>query len=151
MRAVGRLFVTLVGFIVAIAVAALFLVVASTGLHPAPADATVRWWFEFTLALGYATSLIGAAAFVPMAVLIIVSESLAIRAIVAYIAFGAALGGAAALGLSSRFSPAGQDATGATLLVATGIVGGCVYWLIAGRTAGLTARVPSSPRETPPT
>ena len=38
---------------------------------------------------------------------------------------------------------------GALFLI--GAAAGFVYWLIAGRTAGLTARVPSSPRDTPPT
>lgn len=146
MRAVGRVFVTLIGFIVAVIGAALFLLVAELGVDVPTGDADfLRYTIDFVFAFGYVASLIGAAALAPAALLIIVSEAFAWRSVLFHILCGGALGGAAALGLSSRLAFAAPGSGDATVLVATGFVGGCLYWLVAGRSAGLTR-----PDRTPP-
>lgn len=149
MRAIGRVIATLIGFMLAVAAAALFLVVAEVG-WPSPVGGDVadamHFWVQFGLAYGFAVSLLGAAAFIPACLLILFTEIVGLRTIVFYLPAGGALGGAAALGLSSRLAAAARDGSSATLLIATGVVGAFVYWLIAGRMAGLSPSRPPDDR-----
>lgn len=150
MRAVGRVIVALIGFMLAAFAAALFLMFASLGQAPAGnvADAAF-YWTQFALGLGLATSLLASASLVPAFVAIFVAEVFRLRSIVYYLAVGTILALAGILGLSSRLPAAGIGSPRATLLVAAGVVGGAAYWLVAGRTAGLTPRheAPSTERD----
>jgi hypothetical protein len=149
MRAIGRVFAALVGYILAIAAAGLFLVLSASGTTvPADDIEAARWWIEFALAWGWATSLVGAAAFVPAVLLMLVTEIAGLRAIVFYLVAGGALGAAAAFGLSSRLSVPATDSHGMLMMVAAGFVGAFVYWLVAGRMAGLADR-PLPPADKP--
>jgi hypothetical protein len=89
----------------------------------------------------FATSYVGATAFLPALLLIIVAESLRWRRLLYYAAAGAVVGLASYFG--SDVSLRLDNTTDVTpvvhplqLAAAAGIVGGLVYWLFAGRNAG---------------
>lgn len=145
MRAVGRLIVSLVGFMVAAIAAGLFIVLARQGRVPNELVDAVVYWERFAIGLGLATSLVATAALVPAFVAIAVAEVFRLRTVVYYIGVGAVLSAAGIFGLSARLDPTASDPRRTTLLLAAGIVGGAVYWVIAGRTAGL-----ADPRANPP-
>jgi H+/Cl- antiporter ClcA len=88
-----------------------------------------------------ATSFVGASALVPALLLIVVGEAARLRGFVYYAAAGAAVGLASYFGSNVELRL--QDTTDVTpvfhplqLAAAAGIVGGLVYWLLAGRNAG---------------
>lgn len=138
MRAVGRVMVTLVGFLAAVIAAAAFMMLARLGRAPLDPDVAVFFWGHFAVGLGVAASMLGAAALVPAFIAILASEILALRSIVFYLAAGAALALAAVFGLSPMIAPMAGASGRATLMLAAGVIGGAVYWAVAGRTAGLT-------------
>ena len=123
MSVVARILVMLLAYMLACgAASAVFTIgsltphwedLMSSGLPPAAIWAIV--------AVG--TPIIGAVAALPTALVVAIAEGFAWRSVILY----AALGGALALALSygSR-----------QLLAASGIAGGFVYWLFAGRSAG---------------
>jgi hypothetical protein len=97
--------------------------------------------FAFFAAQFFATGFVGYVAFVPALVLITIAETFDIRSIFYYAIGGAAIGLFAYYG--SDMSVALENSTdmppvsfGLQLVAAAGIIGGFVYWLIAGRTAG---------------
>jgi hypothetical protein len=147
MRAVGRLFAALIGFIAAVIAAALFMLVARVGLEPADMNAAPWFWGTFLLAAGYTASLLGSAAFLPAMIAIVITEVLSIRSVMVHVGIGGAIGAIGAAGLS-RVSEAGVafDGRGA-VIVAAGFVGGFAYWLVAGRMAGLAPPNPNAREE----
>jgi hypothetical protein len=85
------------------------------------------------------TPIIGVVAALPTALVVVVAEGFAWRSVIVY----AALGGALALALSYGFDLPGDIGQPETyfaherhVLAASGIAGGLVYWLFAGRRAG---------------
>jgi hypothetical protein len=84
------------------------------------------------------TPIIGAVAALPTALVVAIAEGFAWRSVILY----AALGGALALALSYGLDMPGiaqpdtYIANERQLLAASGIAGGLVYWLFAGRSAG---------------
>ena len=100
----------------------------SSGLPPAAIWAIV--------AVG--TPIIGAVAALPTALVVAIAEGFAWRSVILY----AALGGVLALALSYGLDMPGISqpdtiiANERQLLAASGIAGGFVYWLFAGRSAG---------------
>jgi hypothetical protein len=94
----------------------------------------------FVLAF-FATSFVGAAATLPALVLIVFAEAARMRSFLYYGVAGAVVGLASYFGsdVSSRLenttdvTPVGHALQ---LAAAAGIIGGIVYWLIAGRRAG---------------
>jgi hypothetical protein len=83
--------------------------------------------------------IIGVVAALPTALVIAIAEGFAWRSVILY----AALGGALALALSYGFDLPGDISRPETyfvqerqVLAASGIAGGLVYWLFAGRRAG---------------
>jgi hypothetical protein len=84
--------------------------------------------------------IIGVVAFLPAMLIIALAEGFAWRSVVIY----AALGGALALALSYGIDLTGDIGQPETyfarereVLAASGIAGGLVYWLFAGRKAGV--------------
>ena len=84
-------------------------------------------------------AIIGGVAFLPTLAIVAIAEALALRSVLVY----AALGGALALALSYGFDLTGDfsepDAFFSherEVFAASGIAGGLVYWLFAGRRAG---------------
>jgi hypothetical protein len=84
------------------------------------------------------TPVIGAVAALPTALVVAIAEGFAWRSVILY----AALGGALALALSYGLDMPGiaqpdtYIANERQLLAASGMAGGLVYWLFAGRSAG---------------
>jgi hypothetical protein len=138
MSVVARLLVMLLAYVLACMTAsAVFTIGAlsphwddlmSSGLPPAAIWAIV--------AVG--APIIGVVAALPAALVVAIAEGFAWRSVILY----AALGGALALALSYGLDMPGisqPDASIANeqqLLAASGIAGGFVYWLFAGRSAG---------------
>jgi hypothetical protein len=140
---IGRLFFVFFAYVLAcIAASAVFTFgtlnphwqdVVALGLPPAAVWAIVV----------VGAPIIGAAAFVPAAAIVAVTESFAWRSVLLY----AAVGGALALALSYGLDMPGDIGDPATyfvhereVLAAAGIAGGLVYWLLAGRRAGAWKR-----------
>jgi hypothetical protein len=103
--------------------------IASSGVPP-----TVVWAI---VAIG--APVIGTIAFQPATLVVAIAEAFAWRSVLLY----AAMGGALALAVSYGFGLSGDIGDPATyfardreLLAASGITGGFVYWLFAGRRAG---------------
>ena len=89
----------------------------------------------------FATSYIGATAFVPALLLILLAEIARMRSLLYYGVAGAVVGLASYFGSdielrlenTTDVTPAGHPLQ---LAAAAGIVGGLAYWLFAGRNAG---------------
>ena len=89
----------------------------------------------------FATSYIGATAFVPALLLILLAEIARMRSILYYGVAGAIVGLASYYGSDVEFrlenttdvTPVGHPLQ---LAAAAGIIGGLAYWLFAGRNAG---------------
>ena len=97
--------------------------------------------FTFFAVQFFATGFVGFVAFVPAAVLIAIAETFDIRSIFYYTIAGAAIGLFTCYG--SDLSAALENTTdlppvsfGLQLVAASGIIGGFVYWIFAGRKAG---------------
>jgi hypothetical protein len=141
MSLIGRIFVIFFALIAAIMVAGIVL---SIGLV-APewpwldSDPMERVMF-FTVSF-FATSYVGATAFVPALLLILLAEIARLRSILYYGVAGAIVGLASYFGSdielrlenTTDVAPAGNPLQ---LAAAAGIIGGLAYWLIAGRNAG---------------
>ena len=142
MSFVSRFFVILFSLLFAILAAGIALAIGimAPELFSVSSDPVEK--FMFFAAAFFATSFVGAIAFVPAVVLIAIAESFNIRSIFYY-----ALGGgliAAIPWYSADISVRLENTTdispvnyGLQLVVAAGIIGGFVYWLLAGRKAGL--------------
>jgi hypothetical protein len=99
----------------------------------------------------FATSFVGATAFVPALLLIAIAEAMRLRSLLYYAAAGAVVGLASYFG--SDVGLRLENTTDVTpvfhplqLAAAAGIIGGLMYWLLAGRNAGRwrAARQPSA-------
>ena len=149
MSVIGRLIVIFFGLILAIMAAGIALAIGIispdwTGVDSDPFERVSFFVFAF-----FATSFVGAAATLPALVLILFAEAARMRNLLYYGVAGAVVGLAAYFGsdVSSRLenttdvTPVGHTLQ---LAAAAGILGGLVYWLIAGRKAGAWRGPPSS-------
>jgi H+/Cl- antiporter ClcA len=135
-----------------IIVIAFALIVASmiAGIALAVGIVAPEWpWFDsdpvervkFFMVSFFATSFIGATAFVPAVLLVVVAEVMRLRSLLYYAAAGAVVGLASYFGSNVELrlenttdvAPAFHPLQ---LAAAAGIVGGLAYWLLAGRNAG---------------
>jgi hypothetical protein len=146
LRAVGRLFAAIVGFVLSLVAAAGFLFVVWAGIETPPPGEEAWRIAQLTIWVGAAAATLGAMAFVPAVVLIVVTEIFALRSIVLHVGAGGLMGLAAVVLSPGAAGPAALD-RGSLLMVAAGFVGGFVYWLVAGRMAGLE---PGPRRDDPP-
>ena len=137
----GRIIVIFFSLLVAMMVAGIVLAIGV--LVPdrswLDADPIERMMF-FTVSF-FATSFIGASAFVPSLLLIIVAEIMGLRSMLYYTAAGAVVGLTSFFG--SNVEMRLENTTDVApvfhplqLAAAAGIVGGLAYWLLAGRNAG---------------
>jgi len=143
-----------------IIVIAFALIVASmvAGIALAVGIVAPEWpWFDsdpvervkFFMVSFFATSFIGATAFVPAVLLVVVAEVMRLRSLLYYAAAGAVVGLASYFGSNVELrlenttdvAPAFHPLQ---LAAAAGIVGGLAYWLLAGRNAGRW-RAPAQP------
>jgi len=141
MSLLGRIVVVLFALIVASMAAGIVLAVGVIAPDWAAMDSDPVERVQFFAVSFFATSYIGAVALAPAFVLIVVAEGLRIRNFIYYGVAGALVGLASYFG--SNVSIRLENTTDVTpvghtlqLAAAAGIVGGIVYWLIAGRRAG---------------
>lgn len=146
MALIGRLFATFFGFLAACFVAGAVVVYAllfpEMDLQTLDIDSgTVNVIF------GIGFMLISGFALLPALIAVLVTEAFSIRHILAYAIFGALAG----LGCYLAFIPfdtvtmtfEGIVRRHIEVMVGAGILGGVVYWLIAGRNAGAWRERPS--------
>jgi hypothetical protein len=102
----------------------------------------------FGVVVGFGAIFVSAFAFLPALVMIVIAEALAIRTLLYYATAGAVI--AAMLYLSFRgWDTLALEVNGFArreleIMAAAGIVAGCVYWALAGRSAGAW-RPPDAP------
>jgi hypothetical protein len=140
MRIIGRILGMIVAYWLACIAASLVLTIGALtpvwhDLKSFDLQSVVLW-----SVVGVGAAIIGAVAMLPALLVIALAEGLALRSILVY----AVLGGALALAMSYGLDFAGYIETpdshlarGHEVLAASGIAGGLVYWLIAGRRAGI--------------
>lgn len=153
MSLIGRLFVIILAFLAASLAAGMVVVLAvlfpdwsNIGIGPIDPEG-----FNIVLAFGFI--FISGFALVPAMVVAAVTEAFAIRGALTYAVGGALIGAVCYLGLVP-FDPDTMRFDGIVrrhleIMMGAGVVAGAVYWLIAGRNAGLW-REPPRPVAPPP-
>jgi hypothetical protein len=145
MTALWRITMMFVGYVLACIAAALVLALGTLtpqwdeffralGMQSPQMESAAMW-----LVTALAALIIFAVGFLPTLLIIIIAESFALRSIVVYGVIGAAL--ALAMGYGLDFAgyvaaPGSELAREREVFAASGIAGGLVYWLFAGRKAG---------------
>jgi len=153
MSLIGHLFAIAIGLLLACFAAGAVIVLAilfpdwsDMALGPIDPDAlNVMFGFGFIFVSGFAL--------VPALLVVLVTEAFSIRSALTYAVGGALTGLACYLGLVP-FDPTTMSFEGIVrrhleIMMGAGVVAGAVYWLIAGRKAGLW-RAPSPPVVPPP-
>jgi len=146
MAVLARIMMVMVAYILACIAAAIVLTVGTLapawdevsqiGAQSPAFQSAALWWIVTLSSAGIAIF-----ALVPALVVIVLAEGLALRSIVVYGVLGCALALVLSYGLdlAGFFGP--EDSLVAherQVLAAAGIAGGLVYWLFAGRKAGLS-------------
>ncbi|MBL4785693.1 MAG: hypothetical protein JKY49_09710 [Cohaesibacteraceae bacterium] len=132
-RLIARLFVVPFGLAIAILSAGLFLWAALLAMDPAAlGDSTVERILTGTIFAAF--TIFATAHMMPLIVFVAIlcAEIFRWRSLYLYLALGSLAGLLAISGLSE---PVEQNID--LRLITTGLVGGLVYWLIAGRSAGI--------------
>jgi len=129
-----RFFVIAFGYLFGALAAGAVLIIAtlpagSLDGHLDHADWLILWWAILTSA-----AIVAALAFLPAMVVILIAESLALRSLFFYALSGGV--GGLLYGLTFPASAPPYDRT-AQITFAAGVAAGLIYWLVAGRTAGL--------------
>ena len=135
MRALWRILIVIpFGFVVAI-VAASATIIVSAGAEPYAGEPGGFFAAKLVVLSLIASTFVGSVAAIPALIAIVVAEIFRWRSFVLHLVAGVAIGVVAFLtGIGGEPPVATQDlAVGG----AAGAVGGFVYWLIAGRGAGL--------------
>ena len=141
MSLIGRIFVIFFALIAAIIVAGIVLSIGIVAPEWPWLDSDPMERVMFFAVSFFATSYVGATAFVPALLLILLAEIARLRSVLYYGVAGAVVGLASYFGSdielrlenTTDVAPAGNPLQ---LAAAAGIVGGLAYWLIAGRNAG---------------
>ena len=157
MSLIGRLFAIGFGFLFASAAAGVIVVGALlfpelSNLADGPIDDNT-----LNIVLGFGFIFVSGFALVPALIVVLITEAFSIRSALAYAIGGGVVGAACYLGLVP-FDPGSLEFHGIVrrhleIMTGAGIVGGLVYWLIAGRNAGLwrdPPRRPLQPQSDPP-
>jgi hypothetical protein len=150
MRAVLRLFFVIpLAFVLACLAAGLVFVVAVIGPGPDAAYLVDRLPETLLLAAGV-SAIAGGFGAVPALVAVVLAEIFGWRSLYLYLLAGllaglsAAVAATSAAGMPAPDMPAMDMEVGSQVFLAAGAVGGFVYWLLAGRNAGLTQPTRSS-------
>lgn len=136
MHAIGRLFLMAFAYCVAVLVAGVFLLAANVGLKPQSPHEAGWFWSQFIVYGVMTASMIGAATAIPAFIFTVLAETFRWRSFFLHVGVGGLIGiGVSALAHSGGIA---EDAiqNNLALMAATGLVGGFVYWLLAGRWAG---------------
>ncbi|WP_315702148.1 MULTISPECIES: hypothetical protein [unclassified Bradyrhizobium] len=151
MALIGRLFVIAFAFLAACFVAGMIVVIAIlfpefSDLGEGPIDQGA-----LNVIIGFGFIFVSGFALLPAMLIALITEAFSIRSVLAYAIGGGVVGAACYLGLvpfdPDTFQFEGIVRRHLEILTGAGIVGGLVYWLIAGRNAGAW-REP--PRQLPP-
>src|ERR1700744_2677262 len=150
---IGRLFVILFGFLAACLVAGMIVVAAvlfpefsDLGIRPIDQDA-------LNVVLGFGFIFVSGFALLPAMIVVAITETFYVRGALTYAVGGGIVGLACYLGLvpldteTLRFE--GIVRRHLEIMTGAGIVAGMVYWMIAGRNAGMW-RLPPRPLRPPP-
>lgn len=139
---VTRFFVILFSLLFAFLAAGIALAIGVMGpeLISPNTDPIEKYWIY--AGAFFATGLAVAAAFLPSVIIAAIAEAFDIRSIFYYLIGGGVIAAVAwyptdmsvALENTTDISPVGY---GLQLVVAAGIIGGFIYWLLAGRKAGM--------------
>jgi hypothetical protein len=141
MSLIGRIFVIFFALIAAIIVAGIVLSIGIVAPEWPWLDSDPLERVMFFAVSFFATSYVGATAFVPALLSILFAEIARMRSVLYYGVAGAVVGLASYFGSdielrlenTTDVAPAGHPLQ---LAAAAGIIGGLAYWLIAGRNAG---------------
>jgi phosphotransferase system glucose/maltose/N-acetylglucosamine-specific IIC component len=155
MALIGRLFVILFGFLAACLVAG--MIVVGAVLFPEFSDFETSPIDQegLNIVLGFGFIFVSGFALLPAMIVAAITEAFSIRGALSYAVGGAIIGLACYLGLvpfdteTLRFD--GIVRRHLEIMTGAGIVGGVVYWMIAGRNAGAWREPPRTPRFPPPT
>jgi hypothetical protein len=139
MAIVARLFTVIIAYVLACIAASIVLTISTftpewDQFVPPDMPAVAIWWV-----IGILAAIVGGTALLPALVLIAITEGFAWRSIVLYGVLGGALSLALTYGIDFAGYIRGPDSVLAhapEAFAASGIAGGLVYWLFAGRKAG---------------
>jgi len=137
----GRIIMILFALILAIVAAGITLAIGIIAPDWAGIDSDPVERVSFFIVSFLATSFVGAVAILPAALFIVISEAARLRSFLFYGVGGALVGLASYFGsdISVRLentTDVPPVANALQLAAAAGIIGGLVYWLVAGRNAG---------------
>jgi phosphotransferase system glucose/maltose/N-acetylglucosamine-specific IIC component len=140
MSLIGRLFVVLFGFLAACLVAGGIVVCAILFPEMSALDTGGFDPDALNVLLGFGFIFVSGFALLPALVIVAITEAFDVRSALAYAIGGAVVGLACYLGLIP-FDPATLHFDGIVrrhleVMTGAGIVGGLIYWMIAGRYAG---------------
>jgi hypothetical protein len=134
-----------IGYIAAIVAAGLMLAFGLFGYQPDPEH---RFFFAASVVVW--TFWVGAVAFVPAIVAIVLAEAFGWRSILYWLTVGGAIG-LVSERVAGRYHNLDFSDRRTIVLLAAGFVGGFAYWLIAGRLAGTGSEpAPRAPVPQPP-
>jgi hypothetical protein len=142
MAFIGRIFVIFFAFLAACMAAGMTIALGLLAgqWQLLQTDPVAQGAFWITSALG--TSVAGAAGFMPLLLVVVLTEAFRLRSAILYALAGVAIALFAYYGwgfgnpYEESIDQAGPIARGIELVIAAGVVFGLVYWLIAGRKAG---------------
>jgi hypothetical protein len=151
MAVLFRIMMMIAGYVAACIAASLVLtlgtltpewndLVGSFGVQSPEAQSAALW-----AVVGLGAVIIFVLAMLPALLVVVLTEGLALRSVVVYGLIGGALALVMAYGLNfaGYVAPPGSDlAREREVFAAAGIAGGLVYWLFAGRRAGLWTQGP---------
>lgn len=137
MQLIVRFFVTLFAFWIATLAAAAVMVLGAAPELPRADDFALLTVFIFTV-----SAFIAAFSFVPAIIAILVTETFGLRSVLIYALAGGLIGlfcgySLGFIGPLPRLDFDMPLGTNFELLAAAGIAAGLIYWLVAGRSAGL--------------
>lgn len=153
MALIGRLFAILFGSLFACLAAG--MIVVGAVLYPEFSDLGGGIdQSAINVVLGFGFIFLSGFALLPALIVVLITEAFYIRSVLAYAIGGALVGAACYLGLIP-FDPATMKFDGIIrrhleIMTGAGIVAGLVYWVIAGRNAGVWRESPKPVRPPPP-
>jgi hypothetical protein len=158
MALIGRLIVIFFGFLAACLAAGMIVVFAVLFPEMSDLDTGSIDQNAINIVLGFGFIFISGFALLPAMLVVLITEAFYIRGVLTYALGGAVVGLACYLGLVP-FDPATLHFDGIVrrhleIMTGAGIVAGVVYWMIAGRNAGVwherRRASPSAPAQPPP-
>jgi len=139
-----RILMSFLAYVLACVAAAVILIVGTLTLQGADLNTLDTPTWAISVLITIAAAVIGAIAIMPSLLVIALAEGFAWRSAIFYGAVGGVLALALGNGLGDAgflVSPLSSPARESEVLAASGIAGGLVYWLFAGRKAG-TWKIP---------